>query len=242
MKLERVTMTGADDTIDARDLIAISKEFPFVEWGVLLSAGSRGSSRFPSLNWLATLYSERLDYPHMNLCFHVCGSWVRSICAGNWTPLFTNTGRILDFGQRVQLNFHSYTHLLSPGFIASAKSRSQEQGWQVIFQCDGVNDHLVTEARASGLDAVPLFDKSGGAGIVPGEWPKAIPGVFCGYAGGLGPDNLTEELGRINAAAGDQPIWIDMETKIRNDRDVFDLNLVRKCLEQVTPMVSASAS
>lgn len=237
--LDRVTMTGADNSIDPKELSKLSIEFPFVEWGILLSESQTGSPRFPSLKWMASLYDTFLDNPNMVLSFHVCGKWVREICHGNWTPLFVNTGGILDFGKRVQLNFHASTHLLTEDFVPKAIDRCREQDWQVIFQCDGVNDHLVSNAYNDGLDVVPLYDKSGGAGVVPDSWPVALSGIYSGYAGGLGPDNLKKEISAIASAAKDNDFWIDMETKVRSENDrVFDLGKVRTCLEISAPFLA----
>ena len=47
MKLQYVTMTGADESVDPKALIELSKEFPFVEWGILI--GSQSGMRFPSV-------------------------------------------------------------------------------------------------------------------------------------------------------------------------------------------------
>ena len=167
----------------------------------------------------------------MTISFHVCGSWVRDICAGNWMPLFTNIGKTFDCAKRVQLNFHTYKHLLTENFVSSLK-RCKAQDSPLIFQCDGVNDRLVSSARRDGLNVVPLYDKSGGAGIVPSEWPVSMAGVYSGYAGGLGPDNLAIEIPKIAEAAQDNAYWIDMETKVRSNHDhQFDLKAVHDCLE-----------
>jgi hypothetical protein len=97
-----------------------------------------------------------------------------------------------------------------------------------------------------------------GAGILPREWPKPIyldvhPGDdgcgvqqhrYHGYAGGLGPDNLAEQIPLILAAAAGNEhtaegrIWIDMETRVRSSDDrTFDLAKVRRCLEIAAPYV-----
>lgn len=239
MLLDRVTLTGADDSTDPKQLATLSNWFPFVEWGILLSESQTGGPRFPSLEWLSSLYDTFLDHPNMVLSFHVCGKWVREICGGNWTPLFANTGKILDFGKRVQLNFHASTHLLTPDFVPKAIERCEEQDWQVIFQCDGVNDHLVSGAYDDGLNAVPLYDKSGGAGVVPDQWPGAMKGIYSGYAGGLGPDNLATELEAIALAANGERFWVDMETKIRSRDDrTFDLTACQECLAICAPHVA----
>lgn len=243
MPLKQVTITGADDSIEPNELVDLTKRFPFVEWGILLSSSQVGSNRFPSHKWLAGLHHAYCEFPHMAISFHVCGSWVRDICAGNWTPLFANIGEILDFAKRVQLNFHTYKHLLTENFIPASLKRCQVQNWQVIFQCDGVNDHLVSSARKDGLNAVPLYDKSGGAGIVPSEWPVPTEGVYSGYAGGLGPNNLAIEIPKIAEASQDNAYWIDMETKVRSGHDQqFDLKAVYSCLEISSQFVGKSSS
>lgn len=103
---------------------------------------------------------------------------------------------------------------------------------------DEVNEKLLREAIRHGIDAVPLFDVSGGTGIVPDQWPPAIDGLYCGYAGGLGPETITRGIERISAAAPGQTIWIDMETRVRSNADsVFDLDKVKQCLELSLPCV-----
>ena len=91
----------------------------------------------------------------------------------------------------------------------------------------------------------PLFDSSGGRGVVEKSWPK-IPHheygpIWCGYAGGLGPDNIKEELQKIEEAVGEAEIWIDMETKLRNKKDQFDLNLCEQVLQEAEPYVEVSS-
>ena len=61
----------------------------------------------------------------------------------------------------------------------------------------------------------------------------AILGGLGAYAGGLGPDNLEEELKRIEEVAGDRTIWIDMETKVRSDGDrIFESDLRARPLDR----------
>lgn len=83
---------------------------------------------------------------------------------------------------------------------------------------------------------MPLFDVSGGIGVVPESWPKPFKDVYCGYAGGLGPTTIVEQLKRIEQVVGDCEIWIDMETRIRSENDaVFDLGKVVECIELALP-------
>ena len=74
-----VTITGADDSIDPIELCKIADEFPFVEWGILLSKSSVGNPRFPSYNWLGELLKLQSynDVKKMSLSGHICGRLVR---------------------------------------------------------------------------------------------------------------------------------------------------------------------
>ena len=88
------------------------------------------------------------------------------------------------------------------------------------------------------MHASVLFDASGGHEITPERWPALPDDVPCGFAGGLGPDSLKEQLERLASVAGSQVIWIDMESKIRSEADEFDLDKVSRCLEIAQRFVS----
>lgn len=233
MKIKTVTMTGADNSIDPKDLIAISQEFPFVEWGILLSKSQSGSRRVPDKKWMSQLLQLSDDHSldeQINLSAHLCGRWVRELLQGEIFDLAKFMGRSLGMFQRIQINTHAEPHNVeAKAFLEALKGINR----QTIIQFDDVNNHLYYLVREAGIDVSPLFDLSHGAGMLPQEWPAPIT-EYCGYAGGLGLDNLVEELQKIENKVDDKTIWIDMETKVRSDNDmVFDLKKVRKCLEIV---------
>ena len=252
MQLDRVTLTGADDSVSVNDLIRLSSEFPFVEWGILVHQATASVStsswapRWPSLSWLMGLQSQSGHIHRMQLSLHLCGHWVRELLVGrNHIP-----ASFFDEFQRVQLNFHAentpcetvaFHQALRPNRLRVVRSFSR----LTTTAATNTWRHCGTRLTGGGhIDTVPLFDVSGGAGVVPHEWPKPSymandsDYVYHGYAGGLGPDNVLSELHRIAAAAGDCRIWIDMETKIRSKLDsVFDLEKCRSVLEQVATLV-----
>ena len=205
MKLDRVTITGADDSVKPSELIALSRQFPFVEWGILFGSHPQ-TPRFPSDKWVVELCERTVPQKRaIRLSAHLCGRWVR-----DWVGQASPTWRLSYGGfQRIQFNFHGQFHRAAPGFLATLTDEKE-----YIFQVDGVNDHAVEWPRREGvINTVPLFDTSGGAGILPDGWP-APNGLYCGYAGGLGPDNLKEQIPAIGKAAGDARFWIDMETRV----------------------------
>ncbi len=264
MKIERVTFTGADNSVSPEDLVHFQKDYPFVEWGILLSKANEGNRLFPDKKWLddlvdvANTLGSRLIHgsrPLPMLCGHLCGRWVRELLAGNFTYSEDRKSHF-ELWHRMQLNFHGEDLRSFRG--ANWYNLFHLQNWnkQYIFQIDGVNDDIyLTTIRQfpnpnataptfkGGVQiinfpsAVPLFDLSGGQGISPESWPKPIA-PYCGYAGGLGPDNLSDELKRIEDAVGDSTIWIDFESKVRSDNHkLFDLNKVRKCCEIALPFL-----
>jgi hypothetical protein len=56
-----VTITGADDIVDHDDMLKLCEEFPFLEWGILVSFDRAGTARYPSVPWLIEL-SRRVGF------------------------------------------------------------------------------------------------------------------------------------------------------------------------------------
>ena len=227
--LEAVTFTGADDSVAAKELAVISAQHEKVEWGILFSQRHEGP-RFPSRAWLEQL-QEVAGTSSLKLCAHLCGGWVRDLAIkGDFSFRDTQWWGMFE---RVQVNFHAEEH----GNLNALRSVLRE-GTDLkpfILQVDGVHDKAIRALVEDFPSLVsPLFDLSGGAGVLPRQWPQAWPGVTCGYAGGLGPSNLAEQLLRIRVASRMQRYWIDMERKLRSADDLqFDLQAVAKVIKVV---------
>lgn len=182
------------------------------------------------MGWINTLADEcRRDPGVLKLSAHLCGRWVRDIFEKAETEVFD----ILPMGifERIQFNFHAQRHSV----IRSATDllHKKFKRYELIFQADEVNDSAIG-VKPIGMSAYPLFDKSGGAGILPDSWPDAIE--YSGYAGGLSPDNVVHELMQISKASNGYPIWIDAETKLRSEDDsVFDLDKVQEFIKNTYP-------
>jgi len=217
MKLYKATITGASNSTPTSMMQAFTERYPFLEWGILLSEKSitYGSLRFPSLEWLDKLY--RLpDRKRMSLSGHICGKWVRDICQGRWTIL--DELPCASMFERFQLNFHAIIHTIDTYDFTEGLKDPRLTGKQIIFQMDGVND-LILGLAGDIISVAPLFDQSGGAGLLPDKW-ALCDRDFCGYAGGLSPDNITRQLEIIAQVAGSKSnVWVDTETRVRTDDD-----------------------
>ncbi len=221
-------MTGADDSTDPSRLIEISKEYPFVEWGILVSRNSQGNNRFPSELWRNNFAeSIRASETEIQLSCHLCGRYVNEVLMGSGR-FIEEIGKLWELFKRVQVNTHGIKHQ----FDVSAFSLFRQFEKEIIFQYDAENTKILELAYINTVNCSTLFDMSHGAGVLPKEWLKPIPRIRCGYAGGLSPDNITEQLALIESKVGDYELWIDMETKIRSNNDeLFDLDKVVSVLE-----------
>lgn len=236
--LKYVTLTGADDSVtDQDEMFRLSEEFPFVEWGILVASST--GHRFPSLDWIKALVEKNVKRDvRMNLSLHICGMRLREIMAGRSTLLDTYTG--FAAFQRCQLNFHGDRCGDVGEQILRAFCFMEPWEPQIIFQFDRVNESLINAAGRR-FPVAALFDESHGAGQLPEEWRQSLPDYPCGYAGGLGPQNVAAELSRIIPKTYPaQGFWIDMETRLYTDGK-FDLGKCRSVLEQAAPFVEATA-
>jgi hypothetical protein len=243
MRLRPVTVTGADVQTSVDDLASISAEYPFVEWGVLLTAKS-GRPMFPSPAWVDRLRGVAGE--GMRLSAHVCSTWAKAVCAGHWPAKL----RVEGFG-RVQLNIGRHLHAVES---AEHLARCLLPNHEFILQVGKSRERgvsLARELQQLGVVISVLFDQSGGKGVTPKNWPAIPDELRCpfGFAGGLGPHNLALELRRLAELVGEREIWVDIQTHARSlvqsdsvvklDRPVvmLDLEKVRTCLELCRPYI-----
>lgn len=246
MQLKRVTITGADDLTPISELSMLSAQFPFVEWGILVSHSQtrthnapKNNPRWPSQAWMGELHNHiSRSGQAMNLSLHLCGSGLRRLLAVGDMDIF-RISPLWHYAQRVQFNFHGDAHDVNPTqFLGALRTEAK----QYIFQMDGNAVNEQTSAwviSGSCVAAVPFYDRSHGAGVSPDRWPSpSMPAEYYGYAGGLGPDNVESEICRIAEAVGNIRVWIDMETNVRTEDDRFlDLAKVEKVLTICEPFI-----
>ena len=238
MNIDTVTFTGADNSVDPKDLVAISSCYPYVEWGILFPSSTFGVSRFPSASWVDDLIKTKSQFQDVvfNLSAHICEPYAKwFIEGGKVNELITGVGidNISSF-RRMQFNLHG-TPLTaySSGCLDLIHSLPQE----IIIQADGVNTWIVNALR----EASVLYDTSSGAGTFDNIWPYHRSDRPFGYAGGLNIETLPLAIKAWEDR--EQTFWIDMETGVRTytdteDYDIFDLDKVVDVLEFIDPYVS----
>ena len=197
-----ITFTGADDHTPHADLGAFGRQHPKTEFGILFSRDRSGQTRYPSKEWIEALPDELL------LAAHICGSWASDLANNGGQP---EVEALLGKFGRVQINIGRPPEDLGP-----LKRFGARHCVEIILQCRD------PEVFPDAHDVSWLYDASGGRGIAPKGWPVHPGNRLVGYAGGLGPTTVRDVLDEIQASA---PFWIDMESKVRSEEDLFDLEL-----------------
>lgn len=227
MLLDALTLTGADDGVNPATLAALAERHPHVEWAVLFSPVHEGKPRYPTRSWRDAFYAQA---PQAQRAAHLCGGALRSFAEAD-TTLWRE---LVEHYRRVQLNFNA--RHLKPSLLDALVQRSEAlaaEGLTIITQHNGANVDVAARFVGVQRHAV-LFDASGGRGTRPQDWPNPLPRVACGYAGGLGPDNVLIELRRLDAwlPAGYRT-WIDMESGVRTPANTFDLVRAQTVIDTV---------
>lgn len=226
MSLTHCTLTGIDESTRTDILAHLSTKFPVVEWGILYSPKRQGQpGRYPSIafirNTLKTMPS------HVRVALHICGRGVVDLLDGNECIVRDMVESIANRNGRIQLNFKANDMDVNLDHLQSLLDRFPSVTF--ITQHNEVNADVWRVLRGFKNHAV-LFDASGGRGLSPEAWPLPLSGISCGYAGGLGPDNIIEQAALIDAVAGGSDYWIDMEGKLRNSVDHFYLDAANDVL------------
>lgn len=226
-------MTGVGEGTDLTRIAELSHMFPLAEWGFLYSPVLQGrDERYPSTSFIQYAFESLPS--HVRVALHICGAGVPDLLDSD-DEVMTLARIIALRSGRIQLNFN---YARSPIDMQKCIDFCKEHpSIDVITQHNHNNEQIWCMLAGIPNHAV-LFDSSGGRGVACKHWPASLPDVACGYAGGLGPDNLLLELSHIQQAAGQYPFWIDMESNIRTNHEL-DLTRCESCLSIVNSVLAA---
>lgn len=232
-RLTCVSLTGADDATDIGELVRLDREYGGqvpLEWALLYVPGREGAPRNPTRAWRKNFFAA--IGRRQGTAVHLCGP-------GAFAELLT--GALPDellLAGRWQLNVNARRRDFTLEQTVDIYERALDCGPDLILQyhertCDAIHRFLAElPAERRGRVGV-LLDYSQGRGVAPQAWsvPAGLERVRCGFAGGIGPDNVAATLDGI-AAVHARPYWIDMESGLRSDNR-FDLARVRALLDAV---------
>ena len=220
--LELVTFTGVDAHTDLKELARIAIEYPQAEFAVLAGSQTGGDNPiFPPMDTVRAL--RNLD--GVNTALHLCGKYARMAAGETHAPHSLNL-LCNGFG-RVQVNLHGEAKNPERVQVRAARVRHFAQKVEtgsVILQHRGPWSEIPVDHPRTEY----LFDLSEGRGEEGFEhWPDPPGDRRVGYAGGLGPHNITTAL-EFAARHPKARIWFDMERNVRDQDYRLDLDRVRE--------------
>lgn len=229
MKLSKVTFTGIDERTDLKRLAKLQEEYPFAEFGILLSYDwKENGNRFPSPEILS-----KFDGLGLNLSAHFCGQAAVDVVLGKRFKIQDLFGTSIKNFRRCQLN------IKADGYLSNLRKLPPVPFIDEVI----VQMHTPEQCRQFLFGEHPknmsfLLDGSGGRGISTPLEIVTSPGVHIGYAGGFGPGNYTiSQLKILLANPSKERFWIDMETRVRNCEDWFDLDKVETVLKSCSSLL-----
>jgi len=218
--LKKVTFTGIDIRTKAAELIALHREFPFVEFGFLISDALTGKNKNP--RFPAPVILKSLKKAHIPMALHLCGKFaMNAVKEDDWQGVYKVMGEYMTMFDRIQINSAIARHIRSCVHFPEGK--------QIILQLHDGND-VMWDQYGSMPNVVGFQDNSGGKGIFEGTWREPL-GEFFGYGGGLSPENVVEAVRGIQEVCPTD-FWIDMESGVRTN-DWFDVKKCREVCEQL---------
>lgn len=223
--LSKIVFTGSDDTTSVEGVVELLKKYTNVEAAILYSSARIGSARFPSTKWMDSMYREVVaNGLERRFALHVCGLYVRTFFSGNSDGIVDLLNSYPHMYDRVQINTHGEPVRTDLSEVAAQVKVLTSEGVEVIFQRDGVNDHILDHLVRVGVAGIAtLFDYSSGAGVLAESWPQPLPDCYCGYAGGLSPENVAENVKKIEAVCNGRSYWIDAEGRLMADDGYLSL-------------------
>jgi hypothetical protein len=225
-----VTFAGVDETADVERLREIRSHYFTVEWGVRVAAERQGRAPgFPSVAWLRKLT------PELKLSAQLWGKNATDFLHGDDTELMAYYGEAWPLFQRIQINSTEGIDRVDLPALTLLLEKIPDK--QLILRIRDLNLDVADALVALGVSCSTLFDQSEGQEPAQKKWPKGLKRFAgCGYAGGLGPDNIYKQLSPIlNAAQGADRWWVEMDSSLRtkqHEQDVFSLANCKRAVRE----------
>lgn len=236
MNLRFITCSDARENLSPVQVVDLLKISPLAELGVQAHA-PRMSYGEPRYTWMQRVCEvAKISRTPVNIAIHVNFTWCNDICVGivpseiNSLLRHKNSYTFQPVVSRIQLNIDENTKMFDAEKLAKII-----KGWkkfEVILPFNKITKPHIEELKKTGAQFSLLFDGSYGAGILPEKWDKpAYNDIAFGYAGGLSPDNVKENLDKISQILPtNYDTWIDAEGQLRDRYGAMDISLARDYL------------
>jgi hypothetical protein len=225
-----VTFSGVDETADVERLKGLGSHYFTVEWGLGLATERRDRAvGFPGVDWICKLP------PGLNVSAQLWGKSAGDFLQGCDTALMAKYSEVWSLFRRIQINSaNGIDQVDLPGLTRLIAKNADKQ---IILRIRDRNLEVADALVTQGISCSTLFDESEVQEPAQRKWPKGLKRFAgCGYAGGLGPDNIYKQLTPIlNAAQSAERWWVEIDSSLRtkeNHKDVFSLASCKRTIRE----------
>ena len=232
---------------DIDEIINLGKKYPMAEFAIQAHPPkfSQHSERYEFFRALVAACTMN----DVNLAMHVNIEYRTDLCRGIVPEIFRDLWNIKHHKGtqrankpvigRVQININGGNDKFKfyAGKVADIIRAYPDI--KFIFQYAPAQDARIKRLSKQNVPFSILYDASGGEGKLSHDsWGGIIlPNHQTGYAGGLSPDNVVENLNYINTLLpADYSTWIDAEGKLKSpgpdEKKLFDTKLAEKYIER----------
>jgi hypothetical protein len=225
-----VTFAGLDETADLEKLKEIRSLYFTVEWGVRLAVEHQGrEAGFPSIDWICKLA------PELNLAAQLWGKSASDFLQGDDAELATCYGVCWPQFRRIQIDSPSRMDAVDLPKLIRLIEKNHEK--QIVLRVRDQSLDLADALVVQGISCATLFDQAEAQEPTQKKWPRGVNRFAgCGYAGGLGPDNIYKQLSPIlSAAQSAERWWVEIDSSLRTtdeERDVFSLARCKRTIRE----------
>lgn len=233
MRVKTITCSGANENTSVGGLLDLLSEFPMAEAGIQISA-DKCRNGMPRYHWIKQVAAEarKLAKP-VQLALHINKDWVEDFCNGAVAPelsefmalAYADGSRIF---RRLQLNF-KIGREREPDIDTVAAMVAAYPAHRFVFSYNPNNAVIIRELYRRGVMFDNLFDSSFGEGVMPiCREGIVFEDRLQGYAGGLGPENIKNELDKINDVnLLSAIVYVDAEGHLKGEDGSMSLDKAR---------------
>lgn len=237
MNLRYITCSDPRENLSPISVVDLLRSSPLAELGIQAhpSAMAHGKPRYVWTQRVCEIAKD--SRTPVNIALHVNYKWCDEICSGvvpSEIKSFLKHKNSYNFQpvvSRIQLNIGDYTNKFDAEKLARVIKSWKK--FEVILPYNKYTQSKIEELKKTGAQFSLLFDGSYGAGVSPEKWDKpAYDDVAFGYAGGLSPFNVRDNLDKISGVLpADYDTWIDAEGRLRDiTTGAMDISLAREYL------------
>lgn len=235
MKIKYITCSGANEFTDIDGMFNLYQQFPKIEFGIQVSQ-RKCYENSPRFQWLQILRSEifarKVSLP---LALHLNQSWVEGFCFNEIPYELEELLSYCSFDdapifKRIQLNF-KIGRDKTPQLELLEKMISNFPYLRFILSYNENNADFIQQIyQRKRVEFDCLFDESFGEGVLPeNRKAPAFDDILQGYAGGISPQNVTDELSKIaQNVPEDASVFIDAEGQLKGGNGHLSLDLCKE--------------